>query len=138
MAAPADAAFEHFASKPAFKRWAPGVLRDYIASGTEAHGSLQRLSFHRDVETSIYNTLPHHLARTLRAHPMQCATAFVRGTESTEVKQVGLSATHRLTHGRISAMTGSHLFPMEHPAETAAEVLRLIESLPETVPTPRL
>ena len=125
----ADAAFEHFASKPAFKRWAPGVLRDYIASGTEAHGSLRRLSFHRDVETAIYNTLPHHLARTLRAHPMQCATAFVRGTESTEVRQVGLSATHRLAQGRISAIPGSHLFPMEHPVETAAEVLHWLAAI---------
>jgi pimeloyl-ACP methyl ester carboxylesterase len=133
-----EAAFEHFATKPAFKRWAPGVLRDYIASGTEAHGALRRLSFHRDVETAIYNTLPHHLARTLRAHPLQCAMAFVRGTQSTEVRQVGLSATHRLAQGRISAVPGSHLFPMEHPLETATEVLRWIASLPPATPTPRL
>ncbi|MEP7299447.1 MAG: alpha/beta hydrolase [Burkholderiales bacterium] len=134
----ADAAFEHFASKPAFARWAPGVLRDYIASGTEVHAKHRRLSFHRDVETSIYNTLPHHLTRTLRAHPLQCALAFVRGTESTEVRQVGMAATTRLAHGRVSTITGSHLFPFEQPIETAAEVLRWISVLPESAPTPRL
>ena len=125
----ADAAFEHFAAKPAFARWAPGMLRDYIASGTETHGKLQRLSFHRDVETAIYNALPHHLNRVLRAHPLRCPMAFVRGTESDEVRRVGLSATHRLAHGRVSSIEGSHLFPLERPAETAAEVLRLIGAM---------
>jgi len=134
----AEAAFEHFAAKPAFAPWAPGMLRDYIASGTEPHGAHQRLSFQRDVETTIYNTLPHHLDRLLRAHPLQCGMAFVRGTESTEIRQVGLAATQRLAQGRISSMPGSHLFPMEHPLETATEVLHWIASLPLGAATPRL
>ena len=90
------------------------------------------------METSIYDTLPHHLARLLRAHPLHCGLAFVRGTESTEVRYVGLSTTQRLAQGRISAIPGSHLFPMEHPLETATEVLRWIASLPVATPTPRL
>jgi pimeloyl-ACP methyl ester carboxylesterase len=136
----AEAAYAHFASKPAFARWAPGVLRDYIAAGIEAQepGGPHRLSFDRDVETQIYNTLAHHLGRKLRLHPLRCGMAFVRGTESTEIRQVGLRATLRLAQGRISAMPGSHLFPMEHPLETAAEVLRWIASLPLATPTPRL
>ena len=134
----ADAAFEHFAAKPAFARWAPGVLRDYIASGTEGHGKTHRLSFQRDIETAIYNTLPHHLERLLRAHPLQCAAAFVRGTESNEIRQVGMRATERLAQGRVVAIEGSHLFPLERPAETAAAVLKLIESMPPSVQTPRL
>lgn len=129
----ADAAFEHFAAKPAFARWAPGMLRDYIASGTETDGSHRRLAFHRDVETAIYNTLPHHLARMLRTHPLRCDAAFVRGTESREVRQVGLRATARLVGSReggsIVAIEGSHLFPLERPAETAAAVLQLIRSM---------
>ena len=138
----ADAAFEHFAAKPAFARWAPGMLRDYIASGTEAHGLLRRLSFHRDVETALYNTLPHHLARVLRAHPLQCGMGFVRGTESQEIRQVGMRATERLAgpsrEGRITSIEGSHLFPLERPAETAAAVLKLIESMRPASRTPRL
>jgi pimeloyl-ACP methyl ester carboxylesterase len=125
----ADAAFEHFAAKPAFARWAPGMLRDYIASGTEPHGALRRLSFHRDIETAIYNTLPHHLARVLRAHPLQCPAAFVRGSASEEIRQVGLRTTERLVRGRIRTIEGSHLFPLERPAQTAAEVLQLIDSM---------
>jgi pimeloyl-ACP methyl ester carboxylesterase len=128
----ADAAFEHFAAKPAFARWAPGVLRDYIACGIERDGAHHRLSFDRAVETTIYNKLPHQLGRMLQAYPLQCPMAFVRGTESTEIRQVGLAATTRLAQGRVSSIPGSHLFPFEHPLETATEVLRLIASLQAT------
>jgi pimeloyl-ACP methyl ester carboxylesterase len=114
------------------------MLRDYTASGTDTHGKLRRLAFDRDVETAIYNTLPHQLARVLRAHPLQCPMAFVRGTESEEVRRVGLRATERLAQGRIAAIEGSHLFPLERPVETAASVLKLIESMPRSGQTRRL
>lgn len=133
-----DAAFAHFAGKPAFARWAPGVLHDYITSGTEAHGPAHRLSFRREVETSIYNNIPHHLARVLRVHPLACEMAFVRGTESNEVRQVGLRTTERLARGNVTAIEGSHLFPLERPAETAASVLKLIESMRAASETRRL
>ena len=130
----AEAAYRHFAAKPAFARWAPGVLHDYIESGTEPHDGREagpparRLAFEREVETAIYNSLPHHIARVLRSHPPQCPVAFVRGTESVEVRRIGLAATERLARGRVSAIEGSHLFPFERPAATAAEVLRWIET----------
>ena len=130
----AEAAYAHFAAKPTFARWAPGVLQDYIDAGTEPHDgheagpSARRLAFEREIETAIYHSLPHHLAHVLRRHPLQCLAALVRGTGSVEVQRVGLAATHRLTHGRISAIEGTHLFPFERPADTAAEVLRWIET----------
>lgn len=122
----AEAAHRHFAAKSVFARWAPGVLQDYIAAGTEARGGQQRLAFDRRVETDIYNTLPHHLARLLRTHPLACPLAFIGGTESVEVRRVGLRATERLTQGRVSWIPGSHLFPMERPADTAKAVLALL------------
>jgi pimeloyl-ACP methyl ester carboxylesterase len=133
-----EAALVHFASKPVFARWAPGVLADYIAAGTETHGTQQRLSFQREVETAIYNTLPHHIDRVLRTHPLQCELAFVRGTESAEVRQVGMHATERVAKGRIESVAGSHLFPFERPAETAATVMKLIASMGQTAETRRL
>lgn len=129
----AEHAYEHFAAKPAFARWAPGVLADYIASGTEPHGGHEgggrdrRLAFAREIETQIYNTLPHHVVQVLRRHPLQCPAALVAGRDSVEMRRVGLAATKRLTHGRISTLDGSHLFPMERPQETADEVLRWID-----------
>ena len=130
----AEAAYAHFHAKPVFARWAPGVLGDYIASATAARDGTQRLSFERDIETAIYNSLPHHLARVLRAHPLRCPLAFVRGTDSPEVRQVGMRATERLARGRVTSIEGGHLFPFERPAETAREVLRLIETMRAAAP----
>jgi hypothetical protein len=67
-----------------------------------------RLAFRREVETRIYNTLPHHLGALLHRHPPRCPVAFIGGTQSAD--------------------EGSHLFPMERPDETAAVVLGLLPS----------
>jgi carboxypeptidase C (cathepsin A) len=55
--------------------------------------------------------------------------AFVAGTRSHEVRQVGLAASQRVTQGRISWMEGSHLFPFERPEETVREVLDWMQRL---------
>jgi len=123
----AEAAWQHFAAKAAFARWAPEVLADYIASGTEPgpDGGVV-LAFRREVETFLYNTLPHHLGPVLHKHPPRCPVAFIGGTRSVENRQVGLAATRALVRDRIEWVEGTHLFPMERPAETAAAVLRAL------------
>lgn len=132
------AAQAHFASKKAFAAWDPQVLQDYIAHGTrdvvDAHGQQHRtLDFDREVETAIYNTLPHNLDRLLRRHPLQCPVGFIGGTRSLEMKQVGMAMTHRLVGKRhperLTMIEGSHLFPMEQPLETAAAIDTLLQSL---------
>lgn len=122
----ADAAHAHFAAKNSFARWHPEVLRDYISSGTEADAAGVRLVFTREVETHIYNTLPHNLATVLRQHPPRCPVGYVGGTRSVEGRQAGFSATRKLVGERVIWIEGSHLFPMEKPAETAAAVLKLL------------
>ncbi|HWP20696.1 MAG TPA: alpha/beta fold hydrolase [Burkholderiaceae bacterium] len=138
----ADEALSHFASKPNFARWHPQVLADYIAAGTQPAGAqpdapgecrpgsgrpgvgpARTLAFRREIETDIYNTLPHHIHRLLRRRPLRAPVAFVGGTHSLEVRQVGLRATEQITHGRISWIEGSHLYPMERPEETVATVI---------------
>ena len=78
------------------------------------------LSFDRDVETAIYNTLPHNLDTLLKRHPLKCPVSFIGGTQSVEMKQVGMAMTEKVTKGRIMMLDGSHLFPMEKPLATAA------------------
>jgi pimeloyl-ACP methyl ester carboxylesterase len=134
----ADAALAHFAGKKAFAAWDPQVLQDYIDHGTldrtDAHGQQQRtLDFDRDVETAIYNTLPHNLDRLLRRHPLNCPVGFIGGTRSQEMKQVGMAMTHRLVGTRhperMAMLEGSHLFPMEQPLETAAAIDAMLQAL---------
>lgn len=133
----AGAAFDHFAHKRAFMRWDPAVLRDYIEHGTHdadtPSGRQRVLAFDRDVETAIYNTLPHNLDRVLRQHPLRCPVAFIGGTESAEMKQVGMDMTHKLVGrdhpDRLQMIEGSHLFPMEKPQETAAAIDSALKAL---------
>lgn len=117
-----DAALAHFQSKKAFACWEPEVLLDYVRHGTHDRDGQRVLSFNRDVETAIYNHLPHNLERLLRRHPLKCPAAFIGGLQSKEMKQVGMDMTERLTKGRITMLDGSHLFPMEKPLAAAAAI----------------
>jgi pimeloyl-ACP methyl ester carboxylesterase len=91
------------------------------------------LAFDREVETAIYNTLPHNLDRLLRRHPLACPVGFIGGTHSLEMKQVGMAMTHRLVGRahpqRLAMIEGSHLFPMEKPLETAAAIDTMLHTL---------
>ena len=130
-----EAALAHFQAKASFALWAPQVLRDYIAAGTEpdpqgATPQAVRLAFARDVETRIYNTLPHHLGRLLKLRPPGCPVAFIGGTRSVELHQAGLASTRALVGQRLSWMDGSHLYPMEKPRESAQAVLDWLAQMP--------
>ena len=128
-----EAVFEHFRSKKAFAKWDEQVLHDYIDHGTfdadKAGEDGRSLSFDRDVETAIYNTLPHNLGALLRAHPLKCKAAFIGGRQSAEMKRVGMAMTEQVTRGRIAMMDGTHLFPMEKPLATAAAIEAALRNL---------
>lgn len=130
---PQEAA-EHFGAKPMFQRWQPQVLADYLACGIEPMPSSSQapaahtLAFTREVETMIYNTLPHAIMARVRRAPPSFPVAFVAGQQSHELRQVGMAATRRLAGQRISWVSGSHLFPFEQPEQTVAEVLRWLDA----------
>jgi pimeloyl-ACP methyl ester carboxylesterase len=124
-----QAAGEHFGSKPKFAAFHPHILADYLQQGTEPHGeghqsATRRLSFRREVETAIYNTMPHELLQAFRRHPLHCPVAFIGGKRSKELRAVGLSGIRQLVGRNISWIDGTHLYPFEHPALTVAEVLQ--------------
>ena len=117
-----EAVLEHFRHKKAFAKWDEQVLRDYVAHCTHDADGHRVLSFDRDVETAIYNTLPHNLDRLLRRHPLKFPVAFIGGRGSQEMKQAGMAMTEQVTKGRVMMLDGSHLFPMEKPVATAAAI----------------
>ena len=129
-----EAVFESFQKKPHFAAWDPDVLRDYVAHGFrevgEPEGSHVELAFSRDVETAIYNSLPHDVPRLLKRHPLQAPLAFIRGTRSSEMRQLGEGPLRRLVGtdpgDRWQDIEGSHLYPMERPLETAERIHRAL------------
>jgi pimeloyl-ACP methyl ester carboxylesterase len=124
-----DEVFEHFRSKKAFAKWDEQVLHDYIDHGTLESDDALILSFDRDVETSIYDTIPHNLSALLRRHPIKCPVAFIGGRQSREMKAAGMLMTEQVTRGRIMMLDGTHLFPMEKPIATAAAVEASLRNL---------
>lgn len=126
----AAAVRQHFSSKAIFQAWDPRVLDDYLDCGFEPdpdRGGL-RLAFHRGVETRIYAGLPHHLPSLARK--LQCPVGFIAGTHSLEMRQGGLQATKAFIGPALyREIEGSHLFPMERPDETAAQVLALLQAI---------
>jgi pimeloyl-ACP methyl ester carboxylesterase len=136
-----EEAHAHFAAKRAFARWDSRVLEDYIACGLEpdldpdpqaaaaGDSSAVRLAFRREVETRIYNTLPHHLGSLLARHPLRCPLAYVGGTRSPEGRQAGMAATRALAGGRERTLEGGHFFPMERPEAAAKAVLALLAEM---------
>ena len=113
-----QSAYEHFASKPMFQAWAPGALDDYLDHGLEPHPEGLTLRFRREVETAIYNGLPHHLGGILR-EPFPVPVGFIAGTDSEELRQASLAPTRKLVGGNLVKIQGTHLYPMEKPEATA-------------------
>lgn len=131
-----DAVQAHFAAKHKFARWDPRVLADYVASGFEERtDGRTHLRFAREVETRIYDTLPHHLDRVLRRHPLRCPVGFIAGTQSEELRSAGAGASKALARQHFHWMEGSHLYPFERPDDTAALVLQLLAAL-QAAPSP--
>jgi pimeloyl-ACP methyl ester carboxylesterase len=100
-----------------------------VDHGTHEVDGQRWLRFDRDIETLIYNTLPDNLTGLLRRHPLKCPLAFIGGTHSVEMRQVGMDLTRQLTRGRIMMLDGSHLFPMEKPLATAAAIEAALQNL---------
>lgn len=135
-----QAAHAHFAAKEVFRPWDAEMLDDYVRHGTADSPEGRSLTFTREVEYRIYTTLPHRLGRMTR-RPFPVPVTFIGGTDSREIRMAGLAATRRLTRGRMVRTEGTHLFPFEHPAETARLILESIAQMqtkPPSVTSPSL
>ncbi|MFM9881051.1 MAG: alpha/beta hydrolase [Burkholderiaceae bacterium] len=124
----------HYSSKASFAKWHPQVLQDYITYGTHDENGERVLSFTREVETAIYNCLPHHVETLLQKHPPRFPVSFIGGEQSLELRQAGLALTRQVVGRRLTMLPGSHLFPMESPLETAAAVDAALRDLAAAPP----
>lgn len=121
-----DAVRAHFLAKPAFARWDPRVLEDYVEHGTlPLDDGARELAFVRETEFAIYRSLPTTTVSDL-APRLRVPVAFLAGTRSRELRHAGTAATQRLVDGRWTWIEGSHLFPMERPLDTADAIAAMI------------
>jgi pimeloyl-ACP methyl ester carboxylesterase len=132
-------AFKHLRGKGVFAEFSDEALHHYLRAGLQpvkeardanASGAM-KLAFDRRIEARIYATLPHNMIATVRklqrAAPA-LPVAFVGGSRSVEVKQVGLRYTGWLVPPqRMRSVEGTHLFPLERPEQTAQTIAQLVE-----------
>jgi pimeloyl-ACP methyl ester carboxylesterase len=123
-----QAAHEHFIAKPIFQAWAPGALDDYLDHGLAPHPQGVQLRFDREVEASIYASLPHDMGAVLKS-PYPLPIGFVTGTRSEELRQAGMAATRKLVGDKLVFIEGTHLYPMESPQRTAQLTREMIYRL---------
>lgn len=125
------AAREFFAGKAFVKRWAPGVLDDFIAHALiDTPEGEVTLRVPRDAERDIYANIVHRSAqRALReATRAGVPVHFIAGTESEETRMAGWSANRKLFGERFVTLPTGHLIPLEAPADCAALALDRLRS----------
>ena len=119
-----DEARQHFLAKPKFAAFAPEVLDAYLRHGTRDAPDARELAFERQIEARIYETMPHRLMGEFRRRPLRCPSAYVGGTRSREIRQVGLRGVRQVFGTHLSWIEGSHLYPFEQPQLTSTVVLQ--------------
>jgi pimeloyl-ACP methyl ester carboxylesterase len=115
----------HFRTRRLFRHFTPECLRDYVRHGlTERDGALH-LKIDPAIEYRIYRTIPHGMHRYLKH--LRVPAGFIGGADSNVVKRTGLAPMR----GRFEFMKlpGGHLFPFEHPRETARAIIEMAERL---------
>ena len=115
----------HFHGRRLFRHFTDACLEDYVRHGLVRSGGALKLRIDPQVEYQIYRTIPHDMARHLRA--LRVPAGFVGGEHSDVVRRTGLAATRR--RFALRKVSGGHLFPFEHPAEAAAAVMALADDL---------
>jgi pimeloyl-ACP methyl ester carboxylesterase len=125
--------FNHFRSKKVFARFSDAALHNYVQAGTVPSSTGVKLAFNRNTETQVYGGLPHHLvkvAKNLRAKQPDLPIGLIAGTESEEMRIVGLRYTRQFVpEHMIRQVPGGHLFPLEQPLETARTINLLLSAM---------
>lgn len=121
-----EAARDFFADKPFVRRWAAGVLDDFIEHAIIDSDDGVTLRVPRDTERDIYAHLAHrsalHALRSLQMRGVKIS--FIAGEHSEETRMAGAQANARLFAPRFHLMPYGHLIPMEAPQACADMVLK--------------
>jgi pimeloyl-ACP methyl ester carboxylesterase len=120
-------ALEHFQRKEKFANFDVDILRDYIEHGTIETQSGVKLFFEPKIEANIYRTIPHNLPK-LRGK-LDIPVAYIGGKYSREAKLARISFMQKHFPFEFKFVEGSHLFPLEHPKETAEAIKEITNKL---------
>lgn len=111
------AARRYFSGKSLFRRFDPDCFEAYLLHGLKADGGQLRLRFDPVTEISIYRSVPH--TSPGMARHLQVPLAMVRGERSHVVRRHHAMSVRSMREGEYLSVPGGHMFPLEHPEDTA-------------------
>lgn len=120
---------QYLKSRPLFKNFDPLCLLDYIDYGLIKEGERYHLRFDRDIEYSIYRTIPHILPQ-LKGQ-LKIPTTMIYGNQSnvsTVSDRQYMEKEFAIPSVKIA---GTHLFPFENPKAAARKVIEVIGQVQE-------
>jgi pimeloyl-ACP methyl ester carboxylesterase len=120
---------EFFANKAFVKRWASGVLDDFIAHALTESSDGVTLTIPKNTEREIYAQIvhTHALAALRKVQRKAIAVTFIAGTESEEARLAGYAANKALFEPRFVELDGvGHLIPMEAPERCAEAIAKAL------------
>ncbi|KTC93077.1 MULTISPECIES: alpha/beta fold hydrolase [Legionella] len=110
-----------------FKTFTDECLQDYIDYGLEKTDEGYALRFNRHIEYLIYRTIPHRLAEY--EGKLKTPAALIYGDQSSVVDRLDLRHMKK-NYNIVSFKTqGTHMFPMEHPAEVVKQIFYLLDAI---------
>ncbi|HVF74648.1 MAG TPA: alpha/beta hydrolase [Acidimicrobiales bacterium] len=121
-----EAAYQRFASKPPFSRFAPEALRAYVDHGFDDLGDgTVRLKCRGEDEARAYENSAGHRAYADAAR-VQCPVTLAYGSETDAMGAwVMEPLAARLPDARVEVLEGrTHFGPQEDPADLAARIVR--------------
>jgi len=115
----------HFRSRKLFRHFAPECLRDYVRYGLRERDGELHLVIDPEIEYRIYRTIPHDMYKFMPR--LSVPAGFIGGAESDVVRRMGLAQMRGKF--RLRKAPGGHLFPFEHPRESAVAILEMLREL---------
>ncbi|MCH9756680.1 MAG: alpha/beta hydrolase [Gammaproteobacteria bacterium] len=122
-----DAVFQYFKRRALFKQFDDACLNDYIDYGMTHDETGYTLRFDAAIEYQIYRTLPHTFARYTKK--LQVPTALLYGSNSDVIYAADRRHMQRRYGIQSFETSGTHMFPLEYPKETAALILKVLAAL---------
>jgi pimeloyl-ACP methyl ester carboxylesterase len=122
---------EFFANKAFVKRWASGVLDDFIAHALTETSDGVTLTIPKNTEREIYAQIvhTHALAALRKVQRKAIPVTFIAGTESQEARLAGYASNKALFSPRFVELANvGHLIPMEAPERCAEAIAKALAS----------
>lgn len=119
-------AIEYFRKKKLMQRFDERCLADYVHSGTEPCEEGIKLRFNPMIEKEIYLTIPDN---NLLTKPLKMPSAAIAGKHSKVFSAYQGARMQKRLGMDVRWLPGSHMFPLEHPLETAQTVHELLQNM---------